>query len=225
MLRNFARIDKHVAEFEAIRGWASTGAAREKYLQDLDTVARMAEAFGPAHHTQVIGPFEGDLDNAVRGFAALCDRLAQYGMRAAIEYLPHMSNIPDAAAAWRIAERAGRANGGVCVDTWHHFRSGEGFERLAQVPGERVFSVQINDGPRRPTVADYYTDCTTYRRLPGDGEFDLVGFERTLRAMGVDVPYSVEVISAELDRLPAAEAARRMAERTREVLDLRDATT
>jgi sugar phosphate isomerase/epimerase len=212
-----------VAEFEAIRGWASTGAAKERYLRDLDTVARMVEAFGPAHHVQVIGPYEGDLDDAVHGFAALCDRLAPYGMLAAIEYLPQMSNIPDAAAAWRIAEGAGRANGGVCVDAWHHFRSGEGFERLAQVPGTRVFAVQVNDGPLVPMVDDYYTDCTTYRRLPGDGEFDLVGLERTLRGMGVDVPYSVEVISAELDRLPPAEAARRMAERTREVLDLRDA--
>jgi sugar phosphate isomerase/epimerase len=54
--------------------------------------------------------------------------------------------------------------------------------------------------------------------VPGQGEFDLVGFIRTLDGMGVDVPVSIEVISLELDRLPPDEAAGRMAEGARAVL-------
>ena len=45
--------------------------------------------------------------------------------------------------------------------------------------------------------------------MPGAGEFDLTGFVRTLDAMGVDVPFEVEVISLELDRLAAGDAAQR----------------
>jgi len=216
-----ATLDKHgqrALEFEAVRGWASGGAARASCLQDLDTLDRMAEALGPADHVQVIGPYEGDLDDAAAGFAMVCDRLAQYGTRAALEYFPEMSNIPDVGTALEIVQRAGRDNGGLCVDSWHHFRTGDSFGQLAAVPTERVTSVQINDGPLRPTVADYYTDCTSYRLIPGTGEFDLVGFVRTLDGMGVDVPFEVEVISLDLDRLPVREAARRMAEGTRTVL-------
>ena len=54
--------------------------------------------------------------------------------------------------------------------------------------------------------------------MPGQGEFDLVGFICTLDGMGVDVPISIEVISLELDKLPPDEAARWMAEGARAVL-------
>jgi sugar phosphate isomerase/epimerase len=215
------RLDEHgqrVVGFEALRGWASTGPMHEKCLQNLELLARSADTFGPPHHVQVIGPYEGDLARASEAFAWLCDRLAALGTRAALEYLPQMSNIPDVATAGQIVDGAGRANGGLCVDSWHHVRAGDSFADLARIPAGRVTSVQINDGPLAPIDPDYYTDCTSYRLVPGTGEFDLVGFVRTLDAMGVDVPFEVEVISLELDRLPPAAAAARMAEGTRAVL-------
>jgi sugar phosphate isomerase/epimerase len=216
-----AILDEHgqrITEFEAVRGWACTGEAYAKCLRHLDTVDAMTDAFGPADHVQVIGPYEGDLDDAAAGFAMVCDRLAQYGTRAALEYFPQMSNIPNAGTAWEIVQRAGRDNGGLCVDSWHHFRTGDSFDDLARIPAKHVVGVQFNDGPRTQQHADYYTECTSYRQIPGEGEFDLVGFVRTLDAMDVHVPFEVEVISVDLDRLPAGEAARRMAEGTRAVL-------
>ena len=50
-------------------------------------------------------------------------------------------------------------------------------------------------GRMRKLVDDYKTDCTRYRVVPGEGEFDLVGFVRALDAAGADVPFEVEVIS------------------------------
>jgi sugar phosphate isomerase/epimerase len=209
---------QRVFEIEAIRGWASTGAAHEAYLRDLDIIEAMVAAFGPAHHAQVIGPYQGGLDEAAAGYADVCDRLAACGMGAAIEYLPEMSNIPDAASALDIVRLAGRDNGGLCVDSWHHFRGANDLQMLAAIPPERVLDVQINDGPPTKTDPDYYTDCTRHRLIPGTGTFDLVAFIRTLDASGVDVPFSVEVISQDLERLPPEEAARQMAEGTRTVL-------
>ena len=209
---------QQIWEFEAVRGWASSGAAYESYLQELAVIERMVEAFGPAHHVQVIGPYEGGLEDAAAGFAAVCDRLAEHGMGAAIEFLPEMSNIPDAASAWEIVRTAGRDNGGLCVDSWHHFRGANDLRMLARIPADRVLDVQINDGPRTRVDPDYYTDCTRHRQIPGTGDFDLISFVQTLDRSGVDVPYSVEVISTDLDRLPPEEAARRMAEGTRDVL-------
>jgi sugar phosphate isomerase/epimerase len=211
-------VGQRITEFEAIRGWASSGEAYAKCLRHLDLVDRMVEAFGPAHHVQVIGPFEGDLDDAAQGFAMVCDRLAQHGMWAALEYFPEMSNISNVTIAAEIVARAGRPNGGLCVDSWHHFRSGDSFAALAAVPGDRVASVQFNDGPRERVHPDYYTDCTSFRLIPGAGDFDLDGFVRTLDAMGVDVPFEIEVISLDLDRLAPEDAAQRMAEGARRVI-------
>ena len=50
-----------------------------------------------------------------------------------IEFLPWL-DIPDAATAWAIAKQAGRANGGVLVDTWHYFRGAADPAQLEAIP-------------------------------------------------------------------------------------------
>jgi sugar phosphate isomerase/epimerase len=207
-----------VVELEALRGWTSTGAERDAYLESERAVFAMADALGPAHHVQVIGPYTGTLDDAAEAFAGVCDRAAEHGLCAAIEFLPQMTNIPDAATAMEIVTRAGRDNGGICLDAWHHFRGADDAAMLRRIPAGRVFTVQIDDGPRRPVDADYYTDCTLHRLAPGEGEFDLTGLLALLAEMGVAVPLSVEVISADLLDRPADEVARRLYAATRSVM-------
>jgi sugar phosphate isomerase/epimerase len=207
-----------LVEIEALRGWSATGADRAAYLQTERSVFAMSDALGPGHHVQVIGPYTGTLDDAAEAFAGVCDRAAEHGLAAAIEFLPEMSNIPDAATAMQIVTRAGRANGGICLDCWHHFRGANDDDMLRAIPVERIFTVQFNDGPRQPVDPDYYTDCTRYRDVPGAGEFDLTGFLGLLAESGVRLPLSVEVISTDLLQRPAAEVARQLAGATRAVV-------
>jgi sugar phosphate isomerase/epimerase len=207
-----------VVELEALRGWSARGVAAEDYHRSEQAVFAMNDAVGPAETVQVVGPFEGTLDDAAEAFAGVCDRAADRGLRAAIEFLPQMTNIPDAATAMEIVGRAGRPNGGLCVDTWHHFRGARDDRMLQVLPPERVFTVQFNDGPHVPDDADYYTDCTRYRRAPGEGEFDLAGFLEVLHAAGIRNPLSVEVLSSDLLQQPPAEVARYLAQSTRAVL-------
>jgi sugar phosphate isomerase/epimerase len=216
-----AVLDAHgmrVVEIEALRGWSTTGPERDAYLATERAVFGMSDALGPGHHVQVIGPYSGTLDDAAEAFAGVCDRAAEHGLCAAIEFLPEMSNIPDADTAMEIVRRAGRDTGGVCLDTWHHRRGANDDDMLRRIPPERIFAVQIDDGPRRPVDPDYYTDCTRYRELPGEGDFDVPGFLRLLADMGVRVPLSVEVISTALLAQPADELARRLYESTRSVM-------
>ena len=216
-----AVLDAHgmrVVEIEALRGWSATGPERDAYLETERAVFAMSDALGPGHHVQVIGPYTGTLDDGAEAFAGVCDRAAEHGLCAAIEFLPEMSNIPDAATAMEIIARAGRPTGGICLDAWHHFRGADDDDMLRAIPAERIFAVQFDDGPRRPVDADYYTDCTRYRQLPGEGEFDLPGFLSLLAGMGVRLPLSVEVISTALQQEPAGEVARRMHDSTRAVV-------
>lgn len=209
---------QRVHEFEVLRGWGHSGAQYAEYERRLQIVEQMTDAFGVPSHVQVVGPYEGSLADGAAAFARMCDRLAQRGLRAAVEYLPSMSNIPDAQAGWQLVETAGRDNGGLCIDSWHHVRCGEGLDALSAVPPDRVFGVQFNDGPAAQIDPDYRVDCMTHRQVPGEGSFDLVGFVRALDSMGVEAAYSVEVISTALEQLPADEAVRRVAEGTRSVL-------
>ena len=89
---------------------------------------------------------------------------------------------------------------------------------IRALPGDRVFAVQMNDGPRQPQLDDYKQDCMANRVPPGEGEFDCVAFVRLLAEIGVRAPISLEVCSTELWAAPAAEAARRAADGMRAVL-------
>lgn len=143
-----------------------------------------------------------------RHFARVCDMAVDHGVRIALEFVP-TGAIRDLATAMEIVERADRANGGLMVDTWHFFRSGSSLQTLAQVPGDRIFSVQLNDAAAKPE-ADLNLGMIS-RRLPGEGEFDLKGFMQAIAATGTIAPVGIEAFSAALDALPVGDASRQCA--------------
>ena len=65
---------------------------------------------------------------------------------------------------------------------------------------------------------DYLADCMEARVVPGDGEFDCVGFIAELKSMGVRAPVSLEVCSSELWAAPVDVAAQRAADGMRRIL-------
>ena len=156
------------------------------------------------------------LDEAAEGFAALCDLAADHGLRAHIEFLP-TSAIRSLNEAWAIVSAAGRANGGLTVDSWHFFRSGSTLEDLAAIPGNRIHTVQVNDGPAIPQ-SDGWDEMMTSRLLPGEGAFDLIGLVRTLDQIGSTAPIGVEVFNARQQNQPLAQVAQDWADSTRAML-------
>lgn len=209
-------LDEHgvcVAEIEVVPGLGADGPGGDR-AAELESVAwRMADEFG-CRYLQVIGPAE-DVERGARAFGGLCDRAADHGLVVGLEFLP-FTDVVSVHAARRIVEEAGRSNGGVCVDVWHHERGSRDLAAIADLPGELVTGVQLNDGPRVAEGDDYYRDCLEHRRAPGEGEFDLDDFVAALRASGTRVPWSIEVPSTSGWADPAnhvrrcAEGARRL---------------
>jgi sugar phosphate isomerase/epimerase len=205
--------DRHgvvISEIEALKPWWGDPAAEVESRAAEEAAWRMADAFG-SRYVQAVGPYVGTIDDAAEAFAGLCDRAAEHGLVVGLELLP-FTNVTDASIASAIVDGAARPNGGVCVDVWHHFRGADDPEMIRSLGARRITAVQLDDGTRQPENPDYYNDCLDNRRVPGEGEFDLVGFLRMIEDMGVDTPVSIEVISTALQALPAAEAARRMRE-------------
>lgn len=216
-----ARLAEHdlcLAELEALKDWWRTDDTQMKADSDraLDLACELADATG-ARYLQVIGPYECSFDEVVDRFGALCDRMAAYGVLVGIEWLPY-TNIANAHDTQQIVEACGRANAGYCADIWHHERGANDLAMVRALPAERVFAVQMNDGPKVPVLANYKDDCMATRVAPGDGEFDCVGFIRTLQQMGVTAPISLEIASTEMWKLPADECARQAVDGMRAVL-------
>lgn len=184
-----------------------------------DAAVHLATAFG-ANHLQVQGDRPGSVGEAADTIARIADRVAPYDVRVAIEFVGN-KNIASAADAWDLTVRAARSNVGVQVDIWHHVRGANDWSMLERLPSDRIVSVQFDDGPLAPMDPDYTFDTINYRCVPGEGEFDVDRFLHTVYPPECSLPLSLEVISAELLALPVREAARRMADATRGVLERR----
>ncbi|MCZ6782826.1 MAG: TIM barrel protein [Proteobacteria bacterium] len=184
-----------------------------------DDFYRVADALGARSLNAVVYTDEPvETDSLVESFAGLCDRAAGHDLLVHLEFLP-WTPVADAFAALAIAEAAGRRNGGIMLDTWHHFRGAVPDERLCELPGERVLAVQLSDAPAA-TEANPVEETLRRRLLPGEGDIDLPSLLRILREIGSPAPLGVEVFSDTLAALPMDEAARRAADTTRAALGL-----
>jgi sugar phosphate isomerase/epimerase len=155
-------------------------------------------------------------DDAAEAFARLCDHAAGGGLLVHIEYFP-WSGIPDIGTAYEVTRRAGRANGGVMVDVWHHVRGPDAGSTDLGVPGAAVLAVQVGDvlAAPRPSV---HQEAMHDRLLPGEGAGAVAALLGALRRQGCTAPMEVEVYSDRLDALPPVEAARRAGDSLRAVL-------
>lgn len=178
----------------------------------------MARELGVGTMT-VIEPFGTayGLDDLAEAFARTCDRAADAGLRVQLEALP-WSGVPDVGTAWEVVRRAGRDNGGIVADSWLFFRGPADLDVLAAIPGERVFSVQLSDGPAQP-ADDLGAESTYGRRLPGDGDFDLAGFVGVLAGTGgLRGAVGPEVFSRELWARPPDDVGVALGDVTRALL-------
>jgi sugar phosphate isomerase/epimerase len=136
------------------------------------------------------------LRQSIRDFQRLCARAARQGIRVHLEFMP-FSGISDLTAAWAIVDGAGCANGGLVFDTWHYMRGRRDKQLLEEIPGERIFELQISDvGDERgrPSV----TETMTARRLPSEHSSALREIVRALAAKEGVGRAGVEVMSTEL---------------------------
>jgi sugar phosphate isomerase/epimerase len=216
-------LDDHgivAAELEFLTNWwwSDERGRRARELEDRFYTA--AEAFGARHMNVASAGMRGtlpSLEQVAESFAALCDRAAKHDLLVAYEFMP-WTDVPDAATAGRLVELAGRENGGILIDTWHYFRGAADPSQVRAIPPDRFFLIQFDDADAK-MVGDWMEDTTDYRRLPGEGAFDLNGFIRMLDEHGVNAPFSIEILSAEQRARPVTEAARVAYESSRAVID------
>jgi sugar phosphate isomerase/epimerase len=206
-------LDRHgvrVREVEFLFDWALDGPRAEAARDTEVTFHAMLEAFAPRHMN--VGDLQSaddlaPLDVVAERFAGVCDRAAEHGSRVALEFLP-WTGLADVTTAAQVVHAADRPNGGLLIDAWHYFRGRPDPSSLRALRASDVVAVQLDDAdPDR--VGPLFEDTMFRRRLPGEGTFDLVGLVQTLDAVGVEVPYSVEIMSTLEQSLPVEEAARR----------------
>lgn len=156
--------------------------------------------------------FDQEPGRQQESFGRLAEISRAVGARMAVEGFT-LSSVRTLADALAIADTVG-PEVGLTVDTLHVIRTGGSWADFAALPQERIFHVQIDDGPRE-APSDLLNEATVARLPPGQGEFDIAGFIPlipTSALLAVEAPFRAPPGMTPLER------ARTIVEATRGLL-------
>jgi sugar phosphate isomerase/epimerase len=180
-----------------------------------DLLLEAAGALG-AHHVKV-GNIPGvpcELEVLTERYAELCARAANLtDAVVGYEFMPFDVNVDNLEAALEVVQGAGAKNGGFVIDTWHMAKLDISPDDLKRIPLEYLTWVELSDG-RYEWMEDHIEETTRFRKLPGEGEFDIRGYIRAAQEMGYEDAWGIEVLSDELRAEPIDQMYRHAFEAT-----------
>ncbi len=201
------KYDMKVTEVEYIVQWAEEKRSyEEKYKEQL--CFHMCELFGVNHIN--CGLMENySVEWTAQKLKELCGRAGKYTI--GVEPMPY-SGLPGIRKAWEVVKASGCDNAKLILDSWHWIRAGQSYdpELMADIPAEKIVSIQLNDVQARAYAASILRDESMHdRALPGKGYGDSAGFVDMIKAKGISpAVVGVEVISDEILAAGVAEAAK-----------------
>jgi 4-hydroxyphenylpyruvate dioxygenase len=142
-----------------------------------------------------------DLELRAQQLRLMAERAARRGMRLALEALAWGSAVNRFSHVWEIVRRADHPHLGVALDSFHTLAIRDDFRPIKDIPGERIFFVQLADAPWVNT--DPLTHSRHYRCFPGQGEMDVAGFVGAVLDAGYTGPISLEIFNDEGKSAPA----------------------
>jgi sugar phosphate isomerase/epimerase len=145
-----AEHDVSLDEVDPLLDWFGPRASPSESL-----MMEMAEGLG-ARSINVATAFVSDRsqEEICDCFGQVCERVAQYGLRADLEFLP-WTGVNTLTSALNILAAVNQPNAGVMFDLWHFFNSGEQLDVLRNLEphqAARITSLQLNDAP--DSIAD-----------------------------------------------------------------------
>jgi sugar phosphate isomerase/epimerase len=194
--------------------------SEENWRRDLEVLPRQAKAAAEIGCTRTMTwilsgdnerPLEVNRAFHIARFRPIARILGDYGIRLGLEFLgpktlresftfPFLYRMEGMLA---MGEEIG-PNVGLLLDAWHWYTSGGTLEDLRALRAEQVVYVHVNDAPVGIPIEEQIDNV---RALPGEtGVIDIVGFLKTLQAIGYDGPVTPEPFKKELNDLPSDDA-------------------
>jgi 3-dehydroshikimate dehydratase len=175
------------------------GVSDEVFRRNLDRAERkfdtMAELGAPMMLvcSNVSSQAIDDDARAAAQLHELGERAAQRGVRICYEALAWGTHVRTYAHAWRVVQLADHPSVGLTLDTFHSLAIGDDPAGIADLPGDRIFFLQVADAPR--LGMDPLTWSRHFRCFPGQGELDLAHFVDCVLRSGYAGPLSLEIFN------------------------------
>ena len=143
---------------------------------------------------------------AAADLAEMAERAARRGLRVGYEALSWGRHVKLWRHAWKIVGQAAHPSLGLIVDSFHTLALDDDPAGLADIPGDRIFLVQLADAPRMSM--DVLSWSRHFRVFPGQGGLDIASFLRPVLASGYSGPLSLEIFNDDFRAGPARMTAR-----------------
>ena len=135
----------------------------------------------------------GDPALAAAQLHTLAERAARRNLRIGFEALAWGRHVNRWSQAWEIVRRADHPHLGLVLDSFHTLSLDDDVAGLRDVPGGRIFFLQMADAPRMSmSVIDW---ARHHRNFPGQGQLDVVPFFEQVLRTGYGGPLSLEIFN------------------------------
>jgi len=157
----------------------------EHKLDLLEALKAECLLIGTSTHTEA----RDDPDAVAEDFSLLAERVCQRGRKAALIALPWARFIQTEIQALDYVQRVDSPHFGLAINSYFSLADGSKPARLRDIPGNRLFHVQLSDAP----ALDF--DIRRLKRhfglLPGQGGLNLGSFVRVVSKSGYEGPWSI----------------------------------
>ncbi|MEX8519096.1 MAG: bifunctional sugar phosphate isomerase/epimerase/4-hydroxyphenylpyruvate dioxygenase family protein [Leptothrix sp. (in: b-proteobacteria)] len=143
----------------------------------------------------------GDTAQLAEQFARLAEAAGRRGKRIAYEALAWGTQVKLYSQAWAVVQQVNHPALGLALDSFHTLALRDDPAPIRQIPGERIFYVQLADAPWVNT--DVLTHSRHYRCFPGQGELNVTGFVGAILDAGYTGTISLEIFNDEFRSAPA----------------------
>ena len=161
----------------------------------------------------------GDEEILVDDLRLLAERAGARGLRIGYEALAWGRHVNTWQQVWKLVSQADHPALGMILDSFHTLSIKGDPSAIAEIPGDRIFFVQMADAPI--LAMDVLEWSRHFRCFPGQGEFDLAGFLAPILRTGYRGPLSLEVFN---DGFRAAPPRQNAADGLRSLLYLEEKT-
>jgi len=134
-----------------------------------------------------------DPERAAAQLHELAERAARRNLRIGYEALAWGRWVNLYQQAWQIVERADHPHLGLILDSFHTLSLKDDPSGIAQIPGERIFFVQMADAPLMSL--DVIQWARHHRNFPGQGQLDVETFFEQVLLSGYNGNLSLEIFN------------------------------
>lgn len=201
VLRDYEGLSGHLHEYKV-----DIAKAMLRMCRALDSNVLLICSSSSPHAT-------GDTAALARDMQKLAMLAVPLGIRVAYEALSWGLHVNEFMQAWNIVERAGRANLGLALDSFHVLATNSRTDNLEEINPEKIFLVQLADfmWQETPSPEERMNTARHFRVFPGEGvhSAQVADMVRRLDQMGYRGDYSFEVFNDDYVQLPLSTVAER----------------